>query len=77
MTLLGAMTLLYTMKVYKFIEKTILAIIGSIFRKKNYRQTHEMDYMLFACVLKLYFWQLIDKLKPTKLYQELKIVINL
>ena len=28
--------------------------------------------MLFACVLKEFFWQLIDKL-----YQELKIVINL
>ena len=31
-------------------------------------QTHKMDYMLFA---------LIDKLKQTKLYQELKIVVNL
>ena len=36
-----------------------------------------MDYMLFACVLKVFLWQLIDKLKQTKLYQELKIGINL
>ena len=40
-----------------------------------------MDYMLFACELKVFFWQLIDKLKQTiktnKLYQELKIDINL
>ena len=36
-----------------------------------------MDYMLFASVLKIIFWQLIDKLKQTKLYRELKIVINL
>ena len=36
-----------------------------------------MDYVLFASVLKLFFWQLIDKLKQTTLYQELKSVINL
>ena len=34
-----------------------------------------------GCALKVFFWQLIDKLKQTikttKLYQELKIVINL
>ena len=41
--------------------------------EKNYMQ---MDFMLFACVLKVFFWQLIDKLKQTKLYQELKIVLN-
>ena len=37
--------------------------------------------MLFDCVLKVFFWQLIVKLKQTintnELYQELKIVINL
>ena len=31
--------------------------------------------MLFACILKLFFWKLIDK--KTKLYPKLKIVINL
>ena len=37
-----------------------------------------MDYMLFAYVLNIFFWQLIDKLiNCCKLYQELKIVINL
>ena len=48
-----------------------------LYRKKNFRQMHKMDYVLFACVLKLVFWQLVDKLKQTKLYPELKIVINL
>ena len=46
-------------------------------RKKNYRQTHKMDYMLFACLLKVFLWQLIDKFEQTKLFQELKIVTNL
>ena len=32
--------------------------------------------MIFVFVLK-FFWQLIDKLKQTKLYQEFKIDINL
>ena len=45
--------------------------------EKNYSETHKMDYMLFAYVLKEFFWELINKLKQTKLYQELKIVINL
>ena len=37
-----------------------------------------MDYIPFACVLKVYFWQSIDKLKQTsKLYQELKIAKKL
>ena len=40
-------------------------------------QTHKMDYMLFAYVLKVFFCQSIDKLKQIKLYQELKIVISL
>ena len=40
-----------------------------------------MDYMPFACVLKVFICQLIDKLKQTiktnRLYQESKVFINL
>ena len=32
---------------------------------KNYTQTLKIDYMLFAYVLSIFFWQLIDKLKQT------------
>ena len=36
-----------------------------------------MDFFAFRMCIKSIFRQLIDRLKQTKLYQELKIVINL
>ena len=35
-------------------EKNVIHYVGG-YVLKNYRQTHKMDYMLFACVLKVFF----------------------
>ena len=47
--------------------------LDSIFGKKHRKN----GLYAFRLCIKNIFWQLIDKLKQTKLYQELKIVINL
>ena len=56
MNLLGAMTLLYTITVSLF-----LSLI------KNYGQTHIMDYMLFANIIKTFFCDKRALLKKHKI----------
>ena len=47
---------------------------SSVWKKTTSK--HEMEYMLFTCVLKVFFGNKSDVLKKTKLYKELKIVIH-
>ena len=44
-------------KNYFKVAKYMSGFIGFLFDAKNYRETHEMDYMLFASVIKSIFWQ--------------------